>query len=195
VAVPFRWIIAGILLFLQLALGVNWMAVTPLFPLLMDELAVDRATVSLLFGLVALAQAASALPAGMLVARAGARWTVLLGALVMAAGLATPFLAGYPPLLATRILFGLGTGFMAPAAAAVAVQWLRPGELVIYNGLGIVAMNTGMSLGLFLPVPLTMALGWRGALAACGARRHPGGAAPPRDVVAGGGLRRADCLL
>ena len=60
----YRFVVEGTLLWVQIAMGLSFIAVAPLFPLIIDEYGVDRATASLLIGGTALAFAISTIRAG-----------------------------------------------------------------------------------------------------------------------------------
>lgn len=160
----YRYVVGGVLLLIQFILGLNWMVVTPLFPIIMDELTVDRATVSLLFTTVPIAQAFFTIPAGIIAARFGAKRIFGVGVWAMAGGLLVLLRSDFSSLVVARVLFGIGTGLAAPLSGAVTVQWFRGRELPVMNGLVAVAASLGVSMGLFVTVPLSGLLGWRGVL-------------------------------
>ncbi len=166
---PYRYVIGASLLLVQFTLGLNFLGVPPLFPLAMEELGIDRATVSLLFSVVPIANGAFALFAGVIAARAGIARTFAIGCVAMAAGLSAPLLMNLPALLGARLVFGMGTGLVAPLTSAIVAQWFRGKELPLLNGLTLVAASSGVTFGLFAAVPLSGVLGWRGTLAVFGA--------------------------
>ncbi len=164
----YKYPIAVILLILQFALGLNWVCVTPLFSIMMDELQIDRATVSLSFIVAPILQAAFTVAAGVLATRVGIRPLFLLGALGMSAGLLMPFTTEYWQMLVLRAIFGLGTCFCGPLNYSIVAQWFRSHELPMMNGFGIVLSSAGITMALLLTVPLSDALGWRNVLGVYG---------------------------
>lgn len=164
----YGYVIAALLMLLQVGLGLNFMAVTPLFPIVMEELKIDRATVSLLFSVVPIAQALFTVPAGMIATRFGVARTLAVGAVAMSAGLLSLFIPSFEGLLVSRVIFGLGTGLLVPLLSSVVVQWFMGGALPVMNGLGLVFGSIGVSSAFFITVPLSELLGWRGVLAAYG---------------------------
>jgi cyanate permease len=161
----YRFTIEGLILAIQLSLGLSWMAVAPLFPAVMDEQRVDRATVSLLIAAISLITATLTIPAGIVGARFGLKRTMAVGAVFMAAGLLTPLTHNFTTLLATRIVFGLGVAIAFPLVAAIVMQWFESRELPLINGLNMVGSSLGISISLWTTIPLANALGgWRGPL-------------------------------
>lgn len=156
----------AVLLVAQFALGLNWMAVAPLFPVAMAELGVDRATVSSLFVVTPICQALLAIPGGAVSARLGTGRTLLIGLLLMSCGLAMPALHDLGPMVGARVVFGLGTGFTGPMMNALTGLWFRGRELPLVSSLGFVLGSTGVTTALLVTVPLGEVIGWRQALSA-----------------------------
>ena len=75
----YRFVIAGMVLFAHLALGLNMFAAAPLFPLIIEDLGVSRTTAGLLVTLGLLVSAAFGLPGGVVIARLGLRRTFNAG--------------------------------------------------------------------------------------------------------------------
>lgn len=160
----YRFVIAAIIIGVAVVGGFTFMGVPPLFPAIMDEFGVDRATVSLLASGVLLALLLMRLPGGVLAARIGLRRAYALGALLFSGGGLSFLASNFWFLLGSRIVFGVGAAVAQTAALGLIMQWFRGRELPIVNGLFMVAMSVGNTLTLFLTVPLAGVLGWRGTL-------------------------------
>lgn len=113
--------------------------------------------------------AAMQIPSGILSDTIGPRKTVTIGALVM--GLGTIIFALAPSLIvcfAGRFLVGLGVSVMMVNAMRVCVEWYRPNEMGLINGL-ITAV--GALGGLLAATPLALLtehIGWRMSLVLIG---------------------------
>ena len=164
----YRFIIGGLTVLLNLSLGLSIPAVSPIMPLIMDDYAISRGVASLLTGLVILIMSGFAIPAGMLVGRVGLK--KLIGAAwLMAAAPTLSFMAGtFPILLGLRLVFGLSFAIALPALGPLLMQWFRPRELPLINGLIMAAMTVGMTLSMFIVAPLATAVGWKAAMSILG---------------------------
>ncbi len=101
-------------------------------------------------------------PGGMLVDRIGSRRTALIGLAVFAAGAALGAIAGSVVLLVgSRIVSGVGAGFVSPASLAGAVSGF-PSERR-GSALGIWGASSGMAnlVGPLVGGLLTVTIGWR----------------------------------
>lgn len=163
-AAPYRLVIAGAVLLLQFALGLSFLSVAPLFPLIMETYGVDSATTSLLVGGGALVLALALVPSSLLAARIGLRTALGLGGLLMAAGMLTPLAATFPLLLATRLTFALGAALTMPTASGIVMRWFPPRELPLVNGLNVIGQSLGVTASMVVGVALAERIGWQGAL-------------------------------
>ena len=165
----YRFVIGGLVMFLNFSLGLSFFAISPVMPLIMDEYAVNRSAASLLTSLVILVQATFAIPGGMLVGRIGLKKLIAIGWLLGATP-ALSFLApGFPYLLALRVVYGLSFGITMPAIGPLLMQWFPRKELPLVNSLAVAVVTLGISLSTFTVAPLSDVLGWQGAISIFGA--------------------------
>ena len=160
----YRWVIQTLLTLVQLCIGINILAPAPLFPLIMDDFALDRSTVSLLIALVALMLAVGNVPSGFLAARFGLHKTVFAGTVLMSVGVLSPLASSFPVLLALRVLFGFGVGIVIPLVGAVTSRWFDQRELPVASGLSWTGQTGGMAVSMFISVPLANIFGWASVL-------------------------------
>ena len=73
-AAPYRIVVEASILLLQFSMGLSFLAVAPLFPLIITTFGIDNATVSLLVGVSSLSVGLALVPASILAARLGSRW-------------------------------------------------------------------------------------------------------------------------
>ncbi|MCH7705612.1 MAG: MFS transporter [Chloroflexi bacterium] len=165
----YRYVIGGLTVLLNLSFGLSFPAIAPVTPLILEEYGISRGMVGLLTGSVILMMSAFAIPAGMLVGRVGLK--KLIGvAWFMAAAPALSFLAdGFPALLAMRMMFGLSLAVILPAFGPLLMQWFRPRELPLINGLNLAMTAVGIALSTFITAPLGEAVGWKTVLSIYGA--------------------------
>jgi NNP family nitrate/nitrite transporter-like MFS transporter len=148
----------------------------------------------LLTGSMILMMSGFAIPAGMLVGRVGLKKLIGM-AWFMAAVPALSFLASsFPALLVMRMMFGLSLAVILPAFGPLLMQWFRPRELPLINGLNMAMMTVGITLSTFITAPLGEAVGWKtvlsiyGVVALMGALLWIGLARVQRPVQASGRL-------
>ncbi len=118
------WLTLAVLLFFSIAAPLNQFKVPPIMPVLMEALGISAAGAGLLMSVYAVTGLILALPAGFIFQKAGYRATGLLagGSIILGAGLgALSQSAG--GLLASRVIEGIGTSFMAVLAPAIIAQW------------------------------------------------------------------------
>jgi MFS transporter, CP family, cyanate transporter len=152
-----------------IGLRVTILAVPPLIRLIHDDLHISETEVGILSGLPPVLFMLAAVPGSLLIARLGARTTLIAGLLATALGCA---LRGAAPdfvaLCAATVLTGLGVAVMQPALPPLVRTWL-PARI----GFGTAIYTNGMLVGEILPVALTLPLvlplvahSWRLAFAA-----------------------------
>ena len=164
----YRIVIAGLILAAHLTAGLNMFPVSPILPLIIEDLSINSATAGLLVAMPMLVAAFFGLPGGLITMRLGL-WQAF-GAAWAAMGLLalSPVAPNFPTLLALRLLFGLGIAMMFTASGPLLLQWFRPKEVQIMNGLNSAILSLGIFLSLATAVPMAEALGWKGALGAFG---------------------------
>jgi len=167
-AARYRFVIEASILLLQFCMGLGFLSVAPLFPLIIDAFRVDNATVSLLVGVTSLTVALALVPASVLAARLGSRWSLVLGGVLMGLTALTWLASSFPLLLTTRVSFALGAAINLSATPAVLLRWFSTKELAMVNGANVVAQSLGVTSSMLLAPRFAGALGWDGTLAAFG---------------------------
>jgi MFS family permease len=121
------WFVLVILLLFSIAAPINQFKVPPILPIFMQSFAVSVGQAGLLMSVFAITGLVLALPAGLIFHKVGYRITSLVagGSIVVGAvwGALSPDLTN---LLASRVVEGIGTSFMAVLAPAVIAVWFRP---------------------------------------------------------------------
>jgi CP family cyanate transporter-like MFS transporter len=130
------------------------LAVPPLIRAIHDELALSETQVGILSGLPPVLFMLAAVPGSLLIARLGARTTLIAGLFVTALGCA---LRGAVPdfflLCAATVVTAFGVSVMQPAMPPLVRAWL-PDRI----GFGTAVYTNGLLIGEVLPVALTLPL-------------------------------------
>ena len=164
----YRWVIQGLLITAQLCIGINVLAPAPLFPLIMEEYGLERASVSILVVVMALMIAVGNVPSGILAAKYGIYRTFAAGSLLMSAGIFAPFMPNFLGHIIWRVVFAFGVGLVIPLVGAIGSQWFDRKELPLVNGTNWMGQIGGMSLSMFIAVPIASSIGWEYTLSIFG---------------------------
>ena len=165
----YRFVIAGVVALLGFSGGLSFFAIGPIAPLIIDDYGINYSAASLLISVVALVHMAFAIPATLLVGRIGLKMLIALGSLASSAPLLSFMVAdSFPFLLALRAVYGLGFVLLFPATGPLFMQWFRPKELPLVNGMFIGVTMLGVTTSTFIAAPLSEAIGWEVALSAFG---------------------------
>jgi len=167
--IPYRFVIAGLILLAHLSIGLNFFVVSPLLPLIIEEYEITRVTAGLLIALPLLVAAAFGLPGGAVIGRMGLRrvfgsaW-LLMGLLVLSS-----WATNFPTLLALRLSFGVGFAVILTSTGPLLMQWFPPKEVLIMNSLNTAAISLGIALSVSTAAPIASLMGWQNALGLFGA--------------------------
>ena len=155
------WLILAVLLLFSIAAPLNQSKVPPILPILMDAWGLPVSQAGLLMSLFAVTGLVLALPAGFIFARVGYRLTGLLAGGALALGAA---LGAFDPtvevLFASRVIEGIGTGFVAVMAPAVIAPWF-PERHGVALGIWATWVPLGLLTMLLLAPALAARVGWR----------------------------------
>ncbi len=166
---PYRFVIAGLLLAAHLTVGMNVFVVSPLFPLIIKEYEISRASASLLVALPLLVSAGFGLPGGVITARLGLRKAYLVGWCLVALMALSAAAPNFVTLLVLRLAYGAGTAFLLTASGPLLMRWFSPKEFRVMNGLDTAALSLGIALSTTTAAPLAAVLGWQSTLGVFGA--------------------------
>jgi len=148
------------LMVLQIGMGLNFMSLTPLFTVIMSDYDISRSSVSLLVSATIIVITIALLPGGLLIAKLGSKRAMAIAGFLMSAHLLTPFVDSFLPLVLLRFIFGMGVAITIPATSAITVEWFKPNELPLLNGINEAGRALGVSAGVFMAVPITNIIEW-----------------------------------
>ncbi|MBE41331.1 MAG: hypothetical protein CL480_08440 [Acidobacteria bacterium] len=173
----YRFIIAGLIIAAHFSVGVNVFAISPLLGNIIHDYEISRSAAGLLIALALLVSACFGLPGGVVTTRIGLTRSYTVGWWLI--GLAAlSFLApNYLSLLALRLFYGLGVALVLIATGPMLLQWFKPKEVMIMNGLNTAVISLGIALSVATAAPLAGVLGWQNSLSIFGAMGLLGAAA------------------
>jgi len=148
------------LMTLQIGMGLNFMSPTPLFTLIMSDYDIGRSSVSLLVSATLIMIVIALLPGGVLITKIGSKRAMTIAGFLISAQLLTPLIDSFTLLVVLRLLFGMGVAICIPATSAVIMEWFKPNELPLLNGINEAGRALGVSAGVLIAVPITNIIGW-----------------------------------
>jgi predicted MFS family arabinose efflux permease len=157
-----RWLVLGVLAFARIAMGFQFQAVASVSPFLVDEFAIDYASVGTLIGLYLLPGIVLALPGGFLGRRFGEKRMVMGGLALMAiGGVVSALGSSYAMLVAGRFVTGVGVVLQFVLMTKMLADWFRDRELIFAMSLYLNGWPVGIGLALVTQAGLAEALSWR----------------------------------
>ncbi len=122
---------------------------------------------SLLSGAMTIAKIVGAAIAAIVAIKLGIKAAFFVSAILIAAGLVTPYAANYEILLASRFVMGIGGALMVVYLNPIVLKWFTPSERPIVNGLNAVAFNVGTAIVLWFVADINALFGgWKNSLIA-----------------------------
>jgi CP family cyanate transporter-like MFS transporter len=163
---PYRFLIEVLLFLSYFVFGLSWIGYAPFLKDIQAQYSLDYAKTGLVISAVSFAKIFIPLVAGIMAVRLGVARSLLIGNICVCASLYTPFAGTFPELVASRILFGVGGAMVVTLLGPAVLQWFPRHELAIVNGFNYVAVNSGITLSLFITIPLVQRFGRTHALTA-----------------------------
>ena len=164
----YRFLIAGLVMAAHFSVGLNLFTISPLLGDVIRDYEINRGAAGLLIALALLIAAGFGLPGGVVITRLGLTRSYTLGWWLIGLS-ALSFLApNYPSLLALRLFFGLGFALVLIATGPLLLQWFRPKEVLVMNGLNTAVLSLGIALSIFTAAPLAGVIGWQNSLSVFG---------------------------
>jgi predicted MFS family arabinose efflux permease len=213
VSVSVRARIIALILIAQTVANVGPLGIPAIASLLRADLGLTLAQAGSFLSAYYIGPALVSLPAGTLADRWGVKRMLVLGQLVIAAGLLAASVAtSYATFTLLLVVAGFGYGMLNPTSTKAVMGWAPAAHRATLVGLKQVGLPLGGMLGAALLPALALALGWRtalvisaiviglGALASLGVYRDPPAAALPAVAPGAGGavasvLTRRDLWL
>ena len=164
----YRFVIGGLILAAHTSIGLNFFNVTPLLPLVIDDYEVLRASASLLIALPTIVKALVGLPVSLIVNRFGLNRTFTLSWFMLGMLVLSPLAQDFNAMILLRLLYGLGSGLVMTASAALIMQWFTPREVPVMNTLLLIVVVSGTAISITLAVPMSQEMSWEAVLGVFG---------------------------
>ncbi len=156
---PYRLLIEILLFLSYLVFGLTWIGYAPFLKDIQVQYSLDYTRTALVISAVSFAKTCIPFVAGLVAVRLGVARTLLIGNLFICASLYSPFAAHFSTLVVSRVLFGVGGAIVVTLLGPAVLQWFPRSELAIVNGFNYVAVNSGITLSLFITIPLALRFG------------------------------------
>ncbi len=164
----YRFVIAVLILWAHISIGLNFFAVTPLLPLAIDDYGITRASASLLVALPTLVKACIGLPGSLIINRFGLNRVFTVSWFMLGILALSPLIQDFYLMLLLRLAYGIGAGLMMTATASLIMQWFRPSEAPVINTLLLIVISLGIAISISLAAPLAENTTWEGVLGVFG---------------------------
>lgn len=156
----YRWMIEALLVLLLIAQAIAWLSPAPILDPIINHLRIGLGEGGLLVSIVPACIVIFSLVGGVVSERLGAVRTAIAGAWAMCIGMVlSGYTHSYYPLLACRILQGLGYGVLLAPIATLAMSWFPPREWAYVNIGNSVAPFAGATIVFALMPVLYLATG------------------------------------
>ena len=164
----YRYVIAVLALASHFSIGVSMFSASPILLNIIGDYGISRATAGFLVSLPLLVASAVGLPGGVITVRLGVRTTFTLGSWMVGMVVFSAFAPNFPVLLGLRLLYGLGAALLLIATGPLLMQWFKPKEVLVMNGLNTAMLSLGIAFSVSTAAPLSGLVGWREALSLYG---------------------------
>ncbi len=164
----YRYVIGALILAAHASIGLNFFNVTPLLPLVIEDYDVSRANASLLIALPTIIKALVGLPGSLIANRFGLNRTFTLSWFMLGMLALSPLAQDINTMILLRLVYGLGTGLLMTASAALIMQWFEPREAPIMNTLLLIVVVTGTAISITLAAPMSRVMSWEAVLGVFG---------------------------
>lgn len=162
---PYRYVIGALSLLLSLSVGLVFLNVSPITPLVMGDYDINRSTASLLVAGILLANALMAIPCVLLVGRLKIVTLISIFGFFAAVPIFSFAADSFIALLILRMIFGVCAAGVIPLLFTVLMQWFPQRELPLVNGLNLAMMSGGIAISLYTGEWLADSIGWKNGLA------------------------------
>ena len=166
VAVNHRLIIMALLiLHMQFFLGLNFGAVAPVIPSLMEDLGIDRGEAGLLAGIGLGVMSLGSFFGGFIGIRIGFTRAIMIGCFLGGIGIFTPFVESFGGQVALRFFLGIGAALILPCLGPIIMRVFSNEHYAKASGLTFAAFAGGLAGGFYITTWIAESLSWRGAFA------------------------------
>ena len=160
-----RWGILALIMAAQTMANVGPLGIPAIAPLIRDSFGLSTAQAGSFLSAYYIGPSLMSLPAGRMADRWGVARTMVLGQLLIAAGLfAVAGSSSFVLLSLLMVLAGAGYGMLNPTTAKAVMAWFPRRHRATVVGLKQVGLPLGGATGALLMPPLALWMGWREAV-------------------------------
>jgi len=157
-----RFTILGLILAAQTLANIGPLGIPAIAKLIREDLGLTLTQAGSFLSAYYIGPILMSMPAGTMADHWGIKRTLVLGQIVIAAGLLAVSAAGsYPTLIVLMIVAGFGYGMLNPTSTKAVMAWFPPAQRATVIGLKQVGLPFGGALGAALMPALALAVGWR----------------------------------
>ena len=161
-----RWGILALIMAAQTMANVGTLGLPSIAPLIRNDLGLSMAQAGSFLSAYYIGPSLMSLPAGWMADRWGVLTVMVLGQVVIAAGLYTVAGTGsFPVLMLIMVCAGAGYGMLNPTTAKAVMAWFPRRQRATVVGLKQVGLPLGGAVGASIMPPLALWFGWRAAVA------------------------------
>lgn len=162
-----RWLVLFLFVLVAGLSQALWLNYAPLLTQVQSKWGVSEGMASLLLLVFPLVYVLLSVPAGKLIDQRGYRFSVGLGAVLMAAFSALRIFEGsFEVALVAQVGIAVGQPFAVNGISKLVADWFDEQHSAIATGLGTMGMFAGMAAGMAATPPLVEAVGYQGAMVA-----------------------------
>lgn len=160
-----RWLVLFLFVLVAGLSQALWLNYAPLLTQVQSKWGVSEGMASLLLLVFPLVYVLLSVPAGKLIDQRGYRFSVGLGAVLMAAFSALRIFEGsFEVALVAQVGIAVGQPFAVNGISKLVADWFDEQHSAIATGLGTMGMFAGMAAGMAATPPLVEAVGYQGAM-------------------------------
>jgi predicted MFS family arabinose efflux permease len=162
-----RWLVLGLFVLVAGVSQMLWLNYAPLLTQVQAKWGITEGTAALLLLVFPLVYVLLSVPAGKLIDKKGYKFSVALGAVLMAAFSCLRIFEGsFAVALVAQVGIAVGQPFAVNGISKLVADWFEGEQSAIATGLGTMGMFAGMAAGMATTPPLVEALGYQGAMVA-----------------------------
>lgn len=161
----YRWVVLGVFMLVAGLSQALWLNYAPLLTLVQSKYGVSEGQAGVLLLVFPLIYVLLSVPAGQLTDRKGYKFSVGLGAVLMA-GFSCLRIneTNFWVLLVAQVGIAVGQPFAVNGISKLVADWFTPEQSAIATGLGTMGMFMGMAAGMAATPPLVESLGYQSAM-------------------------------